>query len=138
VAQLTIPPHLARDIAASGSEEREASLADLQRTITALSDRWSLMVGEPYLPGGWCARVAPARAEPEDNPPGRVGSDGSAPVGDPGPRAHEPTDSPRSSPNGAGDPDPDPDPEVHRPNHSLRSSADGASYPHHLAAGVSL
>jgi hypothetical protein len=84
VAPLTIPPNLARDIAASGSEERQDWLADRQRTITALSDRWSLTVGEPYLPGGCCAWVAPAPVEPRDDPPRRVASDGGAPAGGPG------------------------------------------------------
>lgn len=82
MASLSIPPNLARDIAASGNEQRRAWLADLQATITALSDRWSLSVGEPYLPGGCCAWVAPAWAEPAHDRLGGPGSDGRAPAGD--------------------------------------------------------
>jgi streptomycin 6-kinase len=62
VAALTIPPNLAQDVAAAGDETRDAWLADLPDTITALSDRWSLTVGEPYSPGGSCSWVAPVHA----------------------------------------------------------------------------
>jgi streptomycin 6-kinase len=63
VAPLTLPPNLAADIASAGDDERHAWLAGLQDTITTLSDRWSLTVGEPYCPGGCCSWVAPVRTD---------------------------------------------------------------------------
>ena len=35
--------------------------AGLPRTVAGLADRWSLRLGEPFLPGGSCSWVAPAR-----------------------------------------------------------------------------
>lgn len=39
----------------------DAWLAGLPRTVAGLAGRWSLRLGEPFLPGGTCAWVAPAR-----------------------------------------------------------------------------
>jgi streptomycin 6-kinase len=83
VAPLTIPANLANEIAAAGDDERHAWLAGLQDTITALSHRWSLTVGEPYCPGGCCAWVAPARVD------GACASTDSSGAGDPGSPATE-------------------------------------------------
>jgi streptomycin 6-kinase len=39
----------------------DAWLAGLPRTVARLAGRWSLRLGEPFLPGGSCSWVAPAR-----------------------------------------------------------------------------
>ncbi len=60
VSHLTIPENLGRDFATADSDARRAWLRALPGAIEELADRWSLIVEEPYRPGGCCAWVAPA------------------------------------------------------------------------------
>jgi streptomycin 6-kinase len=55
--RLTIPPDLAA--AADDDSRRRDWLACLPRTVDAIAGEWELELGEPYLPGGVCAWVAP-------------------------------------------------------------------------------
>jgi len=47
---------------AAGSEGRLSWLASVPDTVRSVAQRWDLEVGEPFLPGGRIAWVAPARS----------------------------------------------------------------------------
>ena len=55
---LPLPGNL---VEAAELEGRQQWLAGLPATVKALSERWSLTLGEPFQPGGQTAWVAPAR-----------------------------------------------------------------------------
>lgn len=55
---ISIPPWLAE---AARLEHREGWLAELPGRVAELAERWSLEVGEPFLPGGQTAWVAPVQ-----------------------------------------------------------------------------
>jgi streptomycin 6-kinase len=59
VGRLSSPPGLADAVAEDESPARVRWLAALPSVIDELADAWELEVGEPYLPGGQCAWVAP-------------------------------------------------------------------------------
>ena len=61
VTAITIPPKLADAVDEDDCPERLEWLARLPRTIEEIASQWGLELGEPYLPGGQCAWVAPAR-----------------------------------------------------------------------------
>jgi streptomycin 6-kinase len=58
---IQIPPQLAEAVEQDDDPARRAWLADLPRLIAEIAADWELELGEPYLPGGQCAWVAPAR-----------------------------------------------------------------------------
>jgi streptomycin 6-kinase len=57
---LSIPTNL---VEAAGRKGRQAWVASLPATVTMLSERWSLDVGEPFQPGGQTSWVAPVHGE---------------------------------------------------------------------------
>jgi streptomycin 6-kinase len=57
---ITIPPQLARAVDEDNDPERRQWLAALPRVVETVVTSWELELGEPYLPGGQCAWVAPA------------------------------------------------------------------------------
>lgn len=54
-----VPPALAQNVEAEPSPERFRWLACLQDTVEELAAVWGLDVGEPFMPGGQTAWVAP-------------------------------------------------------------------------------
>ncbi|MFL5831956.1 MAG: aminoglycoside phosphotransferase family protein [Solirubrobacteraceae bacterium] len=56
-----IPPRLASAVDEDGIPSRHDWLAALPRQIEEIAQTWSLELGEPILPGGQCAWVAPVR-----------------------------------------------------------------------------
>jgi streptomycin 6-kinase len=58
---IAIPRRLRCGVEEDDDPTRHAWLATLPEQIAALAARWSLVLGEPLLPGGQCAWVAPAR-----------------------------------------------------------------------------
>jgi streptomycin 6-kinase len=58
---ITIPPQLAEAVDEDDHLARSRWLARLPRVIGEIAATWGLELGEPYLPGGQCAWVAPAR-----------------------------------------------------------------------------
>jgi streptomycin 6-kinase len=58
---IAIPPRLACAAHEDGIPARHTWLATLPARVEALAVRWSLELGDPYLPGGQAAWVAPAR-----------------------------------------------------------------------------
>ncbi|MDE3133198.1 MAG: hypothetical protein KGL15_03945 [Acidobacteriota bacterium] len=56
-----IPPQLADAVEEDDYPERLAWLAALPGVVEELASDWELELGDPYLPGGQCAWVAPAR-----------------------------------------------------------------------------
>jgi streptomycin 6-kinase len=58
---IRIPPELAGAVDEDGLPARLEWLADLPEVIEEIASEWALDLGEPYLPGGQCAWVAPAR-----------------------------------------------------------------------------
>jgi streptomycin 6-kinase len=56
-----VPSLLARNVEEEPSPGRLRWLAELADTVGQLADRWGLLVGEPFQPGGQTAWVAPAR-----------------------------------------------------------------------------
>jgi streptomycin 6-kinase len=58
---IAIPRRLRSSVEADDDPRRNAWLATLPEEIAQLASRWSLVLGEPLLPGGQCAWVAPAR-----------------------------------------------------------------------------
>jgi streptomycin 6-kinase len=61
VTEIRIPPQLARAVQEDGIPARHDWLAALPGRVAEIASAWSLDLGEPYLPGGQCAWVAPAR-----------------------------------------------------------------------------
>jgi streptomycin 6-kinase len=57
---IPIPPELANAVDEDDLAERLEWLAGLPDVIEAIACDWGLEFGEPYLPGGQCAWVAPA------------------------------------------------------------------------------
>lgn len=61
LGSLSIPSYLA-DAARRDTDGRLRSwLASLPQIVRDLAERWSLVLGEPFQPGGQCSWVAPAR-----------------------------------------------------------------------------
>jgi streptomycin 6-kinase len=58
---ISIPPRLTCAVEADGIPARHTWLAALPTRIEEAARTWSLELGEPILPGGQCAWVAPAR-----------------------------------------------------------------------------
>ena len=56
-----LPSTLAESVDRWGPPERRQWLAELPGTVAALAERWSLVLGPPFQPGGEVAWVAPAR-----------------------------------------------------------------------------
>ena len=65
---IRIPPHLARavDDDADDYPDRRAWLTALPAQIKEITSEWELELRDPYLPGGQCAWVAPARNSAND------------------------------------------------------------------------
>jgi streptomycin 6-kinase len=61
VSAIHIPSQLADAVDEDDSPARREWLARLPAQIAQLASEWELELGEPYLPGGQCAWVAPAR-----------------------------------------------------------------------------
>lgn len=59
---VTIPPALAAAVDEDDEPTRRPWLARLAGQVEAIAAEWELEVGDPYLPGGQCAWVAPARS----------------------------------------------------------------------------
>jgi streptomycin 6-kinase len=59
---IRIPEELAAAVEEDDYAERFAWLEALPGLVVDLADRWRLELGEPYVPGGQCAWVAPARS----------------------------------------------------------------------------
>lgn len=58
---IEIPRRLRGNVEEDDDPARHAWLATLPEQIAQLRASWSLVLGEPLLPGGQCAWVAPAR-----------------------------------------------------------------------------
>jgi streptomycin 6-kinase len=58
---IRIPPQLADAVDEDDYPERLRWLAALPRVVGEIAAGWELELGEPYVPGGQCAWVAPAR-----------------------------------------------------------------------------
>jgi streptomycin 6-kinase len=58
---IRIPPQLSDAVDEDDYAERLDWLAALPRVVDEIASAWRLELGEPYLPGGQCAWVAPAR-----------------------------------------------------------------------------
>jgi streptomycin 6-kinase len=58
---IRIPPQLADAVDEDDYHERLRWLAALPQVIKEIAAGWKLELGDPYLPGGQCAWVAPAR-----------------------------------------------------------------------------
>jgi len=61
VSTIRIPAQLADAVEEDDYPERLAWLAALPGVINEIASEWELELGDPYLPGGQCAWVAPAR-----------------------------------------------------------------------------
>jgi streptomycin 6-kinase len=61
-ARVPIPPRLAEAVAEDDLPSRWQWLSALPGRIEEIAADWGLRLGEPYLPGGQCAWVAPVRA----------------------------------------------------------------------------
>ncbi len=61
MSTLRIPAQLAAAVEEDDHPERLEWLAALPAVIDAIASDWGLELGDPYLPGGQCAWVAPAR-----------------------------------------------------------------------------
>jgi streptomycin 6-kinase len=59
--RIRIPPELAGAVDEDDLPERFQWLAALPEVIEGIASEWGLELGDPYLPGGQCAWVAPAR-----------------------------------------------------------------------------
>jgi streptomycin 6-kinase len=60
---IRIPQQLADAAGEDDHPERLQWLAALPQTVREVATEWQLELGEPYLPGGQCAWVAPARTQ---------------------------------------------------------------------------
>jgi streptomycin 6-kinase len=61
VSPIRIPPRLIEAVDEDDCPARLRWLAALPELVSEIASDWKLEVGEPYLPGGRCAWVAPAR-----------------------------------------------------------------------------
>ena len=61
MASFPLPVRLVNAVGSDGTAERSGWLARLPATVQELADRWSLMLGPPFQPGGAVSWVAPAR-----------------------------------------------------------------------------
>jgi streptomycin 6-kinase len=61
VSPIRIPPQLADAVKEDDYPERLQWLTALPAVIEDIASDWELELGDPYLPGGQCAWVAPAR-----------------------------------------------------------------------------
>ena len=57
---IRIPPQLADAVEEDDYPERLEWLAALPAVVEEVASGWELELGDPYLPGGQCAWVAPA------------------------------------------------------------------------------
>ena len=62
-----IPQQLLDAVDEDDYAERYEWLAALPRVVTEIASDWALELGEPYIPGGQCAWVAPARTPAGDD-----------------------------------------------------------------------
>ncbi len=60
VSSIRIPPQLADAVDEDHDSARLDWLAALPEVIVGIASQWELELGEPYMPGGQCAWVAPA------------------------------------------------------------------------------
>jgi streptomycin 6-kinase len=67
VTSLTLPRNLAEAVQADKDGQRLDWVAGLPHVVAGLADRWSLLVDEPFEPGGQTAWVAPARTTAGDD-----------------------------------------------------------------------
>lgn len=58
---MSIPTYLADAARRDTDERRRNWIAALPQIVADLAERWSLVLGEPFQPGGQCSWVAPAR-----------------------------------------------------------------------------
>ena len=58
---IRIPPQLAKAVDEDACPARLEWLAGLPELVAEIASGWELELGDPYLPGGQCAWVAPAR-----------------------------------------------------------------------------
>jgi streptomycin 6-kinase len=63
---IRIPPQLADAVEEDDYPERLDWLAALPSVVDEIASDWQLELGDPYLPGGQCAWVAPARTGTDD------------------------------------------------------------------------
>ena len=61
MSEIRIPPELRDAVEEDDYPERLEWLAGLPGVVEELATEWELELGEPYLPGGQCAWVAPTR-----------------------------------------------------------------------------
>lgn len=61
VPDISIPTRLAEFAARDRTGRQQEWLRALPQRVTEISQRWSLVVGEPFVPGGVAGWVAPAR-----------------------------------------------------------------------------
>jgi streptomycin 6-kinase len=61
VSTISIPPKLAEAVDEDDDPVRLEWLAALAALVTEIASGWELELADPYLPGGQCAWVAPAR-----------------------------------------------------------------------------
>jgi streptomycin 6-kinase len=67
VAPFPIPQNLAAAVATDPDDRRQPWIAALPSVVTALAERWSLRLGQPFEPGGQTAWVAPAQNDAGDD-----------------------------------------------------------------------
>jgi streptomycin 6-kinase len=66
MSTLRIPPQLAEAVDEDDYPARRAWLVTLPVVVGEIASGWELELGDPYLPGGQCAWVAPARSSAGD------------------------------------------------------------------------
>jgi streptomycin 6-kinase len=64
MSSIWIPPQLASAVDEDDCPARREWLTALPELIAEIASEWELELGEPYLPGGQCAWVAPAARDP--------------------------------------------------------------------------
>lgn len=62
MSTIRIPPQLADAIDEDDYPQRAEWLAALPQVVERIASEWELELGDPYLPGGQCAWVAPVRS----------------------------------------------------------------------------
>jgi len=73
MSAIRIPPQLADAVDEDDYPQRVEWLAALPAVVEEIASEWQLELGEPYLPGGQCAWVAPARNRAGDELALKVG-----------------------------------------------------------------